>query len=292
MRSGRPALVHRVDAHGTPFGGKDVPGSISECRRVLALSPHLDDVALSVGGIVARAVENRADVVICTVFTADMPDPALTSPVIQEMNGLWNLGASPFASRRKEDIAAAGRLGARFMHGNMLDAIYRTNRRGGCLYPTKSAIFSDPSPEDDVFPPVRALIDGWLDDVEPDGVLCPLAIGRHVDHVITSESLRVIAAERRLSVFLYEDFPYCTGRFPPERPDSVEATLSRTRWKPSSPETISVDFTVKLDAVAQYDSQVKGLFSTAEEMEIACRQYMAAGNKSDGFCETIWRTRD
>jgi LmbE family N-acetylglucosaminyl deacetylase len=272
--------------------GQYVPESISACRRILALSPHLDDVVLSVGGIVARLVENRADVVICTVFTADTSDSALTSPVIEELNGLWNLGASPFASRREEDAAAAGRLGARLMHGGKLDAIYRTDRDGDCLYPTKAAIFSDPSAADAIFSSVNALLVGWLDDVKPDGILCPLAIGRHVDHVVTSESFRTIAAERRLSVFLYEDFPYCTGRFPRIRPDSVEATLGRTRWKYTGPETVSVDLAAKLDAVAKYDSQVKGLFSTAHEMETLFKEYMASRDHPGDFCETIWRTRN
>jgi LmbE family N-acetylglucosaminyl deacetylase len=266
-----------------------VPESIGDCRRILALSPHLDDVVLSAGGIVARAVENRADVVICTVFTGDSPDPALTSPVIEELKELWNLGAAPFAARRAEDEAAAKRLGARLVHGGLLDAIYRTDRGGACLYPTKSAIFSDPSGEDAVFAPLQALILGWLDDLKPDGILCPLAIGRHVDHVITSETLRAIAAERGLRVFLYEDFPYCTGRFPRFRPDSVEATLARTHWKVTDSETIAVDISVKRNAIAQYDSQVKGLFTTAEEMESLLRHYMAAG-EAGGFHETLWRT--
>jgi LmbE family N-acetylglucosaminyl deacetylase len=268
-----------------------VPEGISACRRILALSPHLDDVALSVGGIVARAVENRTDVVVCTVFTADAPDPALTSPVIEELNALWNLGAAPFAARQKEDVAAIGRLGARLKHGDKLDAIYRTGPGGDCLYPSKAAIFSDPALEDDVLSSVSALLSDWLDDVKPDGILCPLAIGRHVDHLITSESMRAIAAERHLDVYLYEDFPYCTGRFPRARPDSVEATLGRTQWKFTDPETIPVDVTVKLGAIAQYESQVKGLFSTAQEMESLVKDYMRSENAPGGFCETLWRTR-
>jgi hypothetical protein len=102
--------------------------------------------------------------------------------------------------------------------------------------------------------------------------------------------MRAIAAERDVSVFLYEDFPYCTGRFPRARPDSVEATLSRTQWKFTNSEKISVDVAVKLDAIAQYDSQVKGLFSTAQDMETLVKEYMASRNQAGGFTETIWRT--
>jgi LmbE family N-acetylglucosaminyl deacetylase len=43
-----------------------MPPRIAESRRLLAISPHLDDVALSVGGIVARTVASGADVFVAT----------------------------------------------------------------------------------------------------------------------------------------------------------------------------------------------------------------------------------
>ncbi|HEY1943005.1 MAG TPA: PIG-L family deacetylase [Roseiarcus sp.] len=267
-----------------------MPARITESRRLLAISPHLDDVALSVGGIVARAVENGADVVVGTVFTGDNPDPALSSPVIEGLNTLWNLGPSPFAFRRKEDVAAVSALGARVLHGGLLDAIYRTDRAGNCLYPTRTVIFSGPSNEDDVFPALNKLFADWIEDFQPDAVLCPLAVGRHVDHVIVSESFRSIALARNLTVSLYEDLPYSTGRFPKGFPDSVEAALGRTKWTVTDPERVSVDASAKIDAILKYDSQISDLFADAEELETVLKRYMAAANPEGDFCETIWLT--
>jgi LmbE family N-acetylglucosaminyl deacetylase len=267
-----------------------MPPRIVEARRLLAVSPHLDDVALSVGGIVARAVENGADVVVGTVFTTDNPHPAVLSPVIEELNKLWNLGPSPFAFRRREDVAAVSALGARVIHGGLLDAIYRTDRERNFLYPIRTRVFSEPSHEDDIFPALNKLFADWIEDFQPDSILCPLAVGRHVDHVITSESFRTVALGRNLNVFLYEDIPYSTGRFPPGFPDSVEAALGRTKWTIACPERVSVDVSAKIDAILKYDSQINDLFADAQELQIVLKRYMASASPEGDFCETIWRT--
>src|SRR5574337_1283950 len=166
-----------------------MPTDLDNARRLLVLSPHLDDAVLSVGGIIDRAVKSGADVVIGTVFTADSP-PSLTSPVIESLNEAWSLGASPVRLRREEDVAAATRVGAQLIHGGLLDALYRTDQGGDCLYPTRKAIFSGPRPEDAIHPVMDDLFLKWIGATEPEVVLCPLAVGRHVDHVITSERFR------------------------------------------------------------------------------------------------------
>ncbi len=267
-----------------------MPARITESRRLLAISPHLDDVVLSVGGIVARAVENGADVVVGTVFTQDSPHPAVSSPVIEDLNTLWNLGPSPFAFRRREDVAAVSALGARVLHGGLLDAIYRTDRKRNCLYPTRTAVFSGPSQEDDIFPALNKLFADWIEDFQPDSILCPLAVGRHVDHIITSESFRSVAFARNLKVFLYEDIPYSTGRFPEKFPDSVEAALGRTKWTVTNSERVSVDVSAKIDAILKYNSQINDLFASAEELQTVLKRYMASASPDGEFCETIWLT--
>jgi len=265
-----------------------MPARITESRRLLAISPHLDDVVLSVGGIVARMAENGADVVVGTVFTADTPHPPVSSPIIEELNKRWNLGSSPMAFRRMEDVAAVIALGARVTHGGLPDAIYRTDRERNCLYPTRTGVFSAPSHEDDIFPALNKLLVRWMEDFQPDCILCPLAVGRHVDHVITSESFRNVALGQNLNVFLYEDFPYSTARFPPGFPDSVEAALRRTKWTVTHPEAVSVDVSAKIDAILKYDSQINDLFGDAHQLQIVLKRHMASASPEGDFRETIW----
>jgi LmbE family N-acetylglucosaminyl deacetylase len=78
--------------------------------RVVVVSPHLDDAALSLGATVARAARAGADVVVATVFAGD---PSSDTPA-----GDWD-GRCGFATlgdaasaRRAEDERACAALGA------------------------------------------------------------------------------------------------------------------------------------------------------------------------------------
>jgi LmbE family N-acetylglucosaminyl deacetylase len=96
-----------------------MPLDLSEFKRILVLSPHLDDAALSVGGIVDRLTKRGSEIVIATVFTADPPPLKATSALIDFLHKSWDLGPSPIQYRREEDIAAVNVLGARLVHGGL-----------------------------------------------------------------------------------------------------------------------------------------------------------------------------
>jgi hypothetical protein len=69
----------------------------------------------------------------------------------------WGVGANPSGTRREEDIAAVQSVGAEYIHGDLHDALYRTDPDGKALYPTTQAIFSAPSPKETVWLPLRRL---------------------------------------------------------------------------------------------------------------------------------------
>jgi LmbE family N-acetylglucosaminyl deacetylase len=80
-------------------------------KKIAVVSPHLDDAALSLGGTIARAVREGADVRVVTVFAYD---PETTAP-----NGEWDAtcgfrsAREAAAVRRAEDRRACEFLGAR-----------------------------------------------------------------------------------------------------------------------------------------------------------------------------------
>jgi LmbE family N-acetylglucosaminyl deacetylase len=265
-----------------------MPSLLHGSHRVLALSPHLDDAALSIGGAIAEAADAGTDVIVGTIFTGDAPPATFTSRIIEELNALWKLGPSPMASRRNEDAAAVQVLGARYIHGDLPDAIYRTASDGAAVYPTRRSIFSDPSPDDAIAASLTKLLSDWLDEYVPDVVLCPLAVGRHVDHVTVSRTFHSIALDRHLKVFLYEDLPYSTGLFPPGLPDSVESALARTSWRVTHSEQVYVDFSRKMASIRKYQSQISGLFADDRQMENTLAQYMACARQNQLSCERLW----
>lgn len=262
---------------------------LDKCKRILVVSPHLDDGILSVGGIIERAVANGADVTVATAFTADISPDADKSPLAVELHAFWNLGPNPFERRREEDVASAAILGARVLHGQLLDALYRTGPAGDPLYPTRQSLFRPPSERDGITDALCQLLDEWISDVSPDLVLAPLGVGRHVDHVVTTNALHRLATVRPMSVALYEDMPYSTGLFPPIAPDSPEAALGRTVWQVTGPQVISVGLPGKLTAIAAYASQIADIFPNGQDFRLVFDGYMGKF-ADDGFAERIWET--
>ncbi|MGE0279328.1 MAG: PIG-L deacetylase family protein [Rhizobiaceae bacterium] len=266
-----------------------MPIDIDQYKKILVVSPHLDDGVLSVGGIIEKAVAKGTDVVVATAFTADAPPPEDVSSLATDLHALWNIGPNPFEQRRREDVASVAILGARILHGHLPDAIYRTGPAGDFLYSTRQSISQPPSEQDGIGNVLSQLLDNWIGEISPDLVLSPLGVGRHVDHVLTTNALHRVAKARPVNVALYEDMPYSTGLFPVANPDSVEAALGRTSWRVAGPRVVPVEISKKLDAVAAYGSQLADIFPNGLHFGSVLEDYMRnCGNGT--FAERIWET--
>lgn len=168
--------------------------------RRLYVAPHPDDVALSCGGTVAIEAREHA-VTIVTVF-AGQPE-GVSSAFAEMQHERWGLAPDQVVEqRRSEDICAAAALGAQVetIWLDALDAIYRDER-----YDSDEMLFGRILDED------LATIDevaGLLAALDPDELVVPLAIGRHVDHQIVLRAGRRLAARRSIPVWAYADLPY------------------------------------------------------------------------------------
>jgi LmbE family N-acetylglucosaminyl deacetylase len=174
------------------------------------------------------------------------------------------------------------------LHGNLLDALYRADQAGDPLYPTRQSIFGPPSDRDHIGDALVELYDTWIGEFSPDLVLSPLGVGRHVDHIVTSNALRRVAMGRAMNVALYEDLPYATGLFPVAAPDSVEAALGRTSWRVTSPLVVSVDLPGKLAAIGAYASQIADIFPNGLAFGSVLDKYMRRDGADGAFGERIW----
>lgn len=177
------------------------------------LSPHLDDVAFSCGGLVWEQAQAHTPVEIWTICAGDPPNRPL-SAFAQELHKRWEGGLKAVTRRRSEDIAACRLLSAAYHHFPYLDCIYRSHPQTSAdLYPDRDAIFGafHPAEEelvaalaDDLHSRLPAPPQGVDGDLSPATLVCPLAIGGHVDHQLVRR-----AAERLPGpLWYYADFPY------------------------------------------------------------------------------------
>ena len=185
----------------------------------LFLSPHLDDAVLSCGTLLLHAP--RATVV--TVFTEAAPGPH-TRAARSFLRQCAASGAEElFAERRREDEEVVGAAGAAAVHLGRRDALFRTRRAPAALgrvlpelvhrYPTfrfDIARGRVAGAERDLARRIAEQVDALAAGSGAEVVLCPLGVGRHVDHVL----VRSVGPELGRRIVYYADFPYALHSAP------------------------------------------------------------------------------
>ena len=151
-------------------------------RRLVVISPHLDDAVLSAWS----ALRHHSDVAVVTCFAGE--PPAGTPASVWDRRGGARCAVEQVRLRRAEDQAVMNSLGATAVHLEHLDAPYR-------------------DPGDDMV--VERLTDSLRPHLGRDAlVLAPLALGGHPDHVAAREA--ALAAAPRGRLLLYADLPYAS----------------------------------------------------------------------------------
>ncbi|MGH3849169.1 MAG: PIG-L family deacetylase, partial [Pseudonocardiaceae bacterium] len=159
---------------------------MSTVQRVLAVSPHLDDAALSAGALLADLAAQGADVQVVTLFAG--PPWETLSAVARAFHTNCGLpeDASAVALRVNEDRAAMDELGARAYHRGFLDAVYRRAPDGQWLCEHDRAMFDClPLDRDGLLSRLSYEVRNILAAAEPDLVLTCAAVGDHIDHRLT-----------------------------------------------------------------------------------------------------------
>ena len=252
--------------------------------RWLYLSPHLDDVALSCGGQIARASREGSEVEIVTIFAGDEPalDEPAASPLVAQIYDLWQLRAGEvMATRRREDLAACRELAARAEHWELQEAIHRRDpARGEALYPTLERLFGEVAPQEEGLVAGLAQRFAGIPGVrEGARVVAPLGVGGHVDHRIVRA-----AAERAFgsALLYYEEFPYIVWKLWALR----RAGIFGRSWEAVRQPLAAADVATRIAAIACYASQVTPLFRTPERIARLVRRHV---RRARG--ERLWRRR-
>lgn len=225
------------------------------------LSPHFDDVALSCGGLVWQQAQAGQLVNVWTICAGE-PSGEGFSPVAEFLHQRWNTGERAVAIRRAEDLASCAQMGAAARHFPIPDCIYRRGEAGQFLYPSFEAIL-DPlcGPE---APLIEQLCQMLAQELPAEAeVVCPLALGGHVDHRLTR------AAAERLGrpLWYYADYPYVLDEF--ERLEQLVAQGWKAVDLPLSEEALGV----WQKAIAAHASQISTFWDDLVEMEAAVKAY-------------------
>jgi len=236
------------------------------------LSPHLDDVALSCGGLLWQQAQAGQRVEVWTMCSGDPPSGAF-SPFAQALHQRWGTGVLTAGLRRSEDIESCAEMGAAFRHFTLPDCIYRRGEDGQALYASEGALFGS------LHPAESALVERLSREIASRlpasaRVVCPLALGSHVDHQL------VRAAAERLNrpLWYYADYPYVrsdTGNIA-----LIEAQGWQAQVYPISPEGLQA----WQRAVAAHASQISSFWPDLFGMREAIHSYCQAAGGA-----RLWR---
>ena len=228
------------------------------------ISPHLDDVALSCGGLVWDLARAGHTVSVWTLM-AGLPTDENYSPFAQQIHSEWGVaGAEAFHVRRAEDRAACAVLGAEVRHFDWLDAIYRRDTNSGePIVNDDEELFSNP-PEVSLVKEITEVLTAAL----PLGtrLVFPIGLGGHVDHQA------VVKAGKRIghAALYYADYPYILKQF--DTP-GFRAGL----WKNLHHHLDEAALDAWCKAVLCHTSQLSMFWRDADETRLALRNYLAGG---------------
>lgn len=172
----------------------------------LFVSPHLDDAAFSCGGTASRLSGLGWRVVLCTVFTATVPNPRGFALACQTDKGV-PASEDYMALRRAEDEAAAAALGAEAIWLGYPEAPHRG-------YESARELFAGAREEDTVHEAVSRDLAALARSLSPSLIFAPQGLGSHVDHLQTIRALEdSLEANGTLSgsqprLLYYRDTPY------------------------------------------------------------------------------------
>ena len=225
------------------------------------LSPHLDDVIYSCGGLIWEQVQSGTQVEIWTVCAGNVKGPL--SPFAQSLHERWQTGPEAVTVRRAEDLNACQRLGVPAKHFDIPDCIYRRLPESGV--PVVNC-------EEDLFSPSNSgetlLVGELADKLAKDlpgaaNLVSPLAVGGHIDHHLT----RAAAEMLRRPLWYYADFPYAAQE------GGILSDYIHPDCCPHSFPISESALEAWQEGVAAYTTQISTFWGGLEEMKSAIREY-------------------
>jgi LmbE family N-acetylglucosaminyl deacetylase len=233
--------------------------------RWIYISPHFDDAVLSCGGLIHEQTRQGLAVEIWTICAGEPPagEPSLLAQACQYQWGTES-AEQTVALRQEEDRAAAAVVGAETCHFGIADCIYRRSAQGDLLY------------TEDVFGsrhPLEAGLDVEIaealkEELRPgDSLVCPLTIGKHLDHVLTRQAVERLGLPLRY----YADIPYLLNK--PEELAPAVTGMEQELFPVSTGGLAAWQ-----EGIAAYRTQIKMLFETQEAMLQAIQGYWSANS--------------
>lgn len=204
--------------------------------KVSILSPHFDDAAYGLTITISSLINQHVPVTIINCFTVTRWTAiAVEDKDVKAVSEL----------RANEDAAFNDFFGNKIqlVNLNLLDAPLRN----GYIFQSGSFAPNEWELVEHLSNYLQANVDGYL--------LCPLAIGSHIDHAICRAA--VLRAYSKLKVIFYEDLPYAYRITPEQLCDHINSLEGDFGFEISNLTIPATPLTsIKVEAIKVYKSQL------------------------------------
>ena len=265
-----------------------VDPKISSDRIRIVLSPHFDDAALSIGGMLAKSTHSANSPLIATVFTGT---PKISTSTMWDTRSGFTNSTTAMADRTKENNDAANTLSAQTINLGYLDNEYRGTTATTSLENKITA---------DIIKLIRNY-DTSTSSIEIYGpAIFQNGVG-HVDHTILHEAYMNVIEQYKprgiVTFFIYEDFPYSKNAGVPKT-DLIKNLRNDEPQLSYAPIYIPLDdnaVNTKEDAIRAYTSQIKSL--STKDLNIVQDSTDWTENRCDGLfrkpsaCEVVYQVQ-
>lgn len=227
-------------------------------KKILVVSPHLDDAVLSCGDLIDKYVKENNTVDVITVFSGK-PQKNNVSSAAKKFHDNCFLGIDAMKYRKKEDIKAHKLLKCHSLYLNFKECLYRSDKLG-FIYPNLDDIYHleiDREQENikELSKRLLAIINNY------DEIYAPLGLGNHADHLLVNLAINKIRKQLKGKLFFYEEVAYVCYYYRNNNDSNWGKGLK------SKIITLSNDnYSNKISAILLYRSQLNILWSDMSQM--------------------------
>ena len=172
-------------------------------RKILILSPHLDDSVLSCGDLIYKYVSEGNVVDVLTIFSGSEEKEKLSTAAKQFHSNCF-LDENAMLYRKEEDKLAHNLLGCNGFYLDKKECLYRSDSQG-YLYPDLNNIYHleyerEKGTIDELVIELSKIVNDY------DIVCAPMGLGNHADHLLVNKAVKNIEIKGEL--YFYEEVAY------------------------------------------------------------------------------------
>ena len=226
-------------------------------KKVLIISPHLDDAVLSCGDLIDKLVNEKYSVDVITIFSKEMKKSQLSSAAIKFHNNCF-LPDNPMKQRKQEDKLAHEYLKCNSYYMELPECLYRKYKTK-FLYPDLDNIYHLDKDDSKI---IKKIEKGLIKIINNyDYILAPLGLGGHADHIASNKAVNNIMQEIKGKLYFYEEVAYVCYYY---RENSVSNWGESLKYKLI--ELSEQNFNNKIQSILLYRSQLNILWNNYEQM--------------------------